>query len=117
MNFGLNVDTDWVNNRMNAHNTDDKSSAFKIFSSTTAARCNIKGAYIASVDSKPTFTMKDVLGCFQPLQADKIKSFKIVFAPELGLSAHEQRRIDYEHQWFTPEHCVIPERNFQGWGV
>ena len=73
-----------------------------MFSSTKAARNAIKGAYVVSVDGKPTFTMADVIGCFRRLQADEITSFKIVFAPEKRLSATEQRRIDNEHPWFTP---------------
>ena len=47
--------------------------------------------------------MADVIGCFRRLQADEIKSFEIVFAPEKRLTAAEQRQVDDEHRWFTPD--------------
>lgn len=64
------MDTDRVSNRAYVCNLDDKSTAAKMFSSTKAARNAIKGAYVVSVDGKPTFTMADVIGCFRHLQAD-----------------------------------------------
>ena len=73
----------------------------KMFLSTKAAQNDIKGAYVVSVDGKPTITMADVIGCFRRLQADDIKLFEMVFAPEKHLSADEQQRVDNEHQWFT----------------
>ena len=47
--------------------------------------------------------MADVIGCFRRLQADEIKSFEIVFAPDKRLTAAEQWRVDEEHRWFTPD--------------
>lgn len=92
-----------VSNRAYVHNLGDKSSTAKMFSSTKAARNAIKGAYVVSVDGKPTFTMANVVGCFCRLQADEIELFEIVFAPEKRLTADEQRCVDNEHQWFKPD--------------
>ena len=101
-NYGFDIDTDRVSNRAYVRNLDDKSSASKMFSSTKAARNANKGTYVVSVDGKPTFTVADVIGCVRRLQADEIKSFEIVFAPEKRLTDAEQRRVDEEHCWFTP---------------
>ena len=48
-----------------------------------------------------------VVGCFQRLQADEIKSFEIIFAPERRLTADEQRQEDAENQWFTPDDAPV----------
>ena len=78
-----------------------------MFSSTRAACNAIKGAYVVSVDGQPTFTQADIIGCFRRLQADEIKLFEIVFAPEKRLSAAVQRRVNDEHNWFTPDTVLV----------
>ena len=74
-----------------------------MFFSILATWCALKGKYIVSVDSKPTISVNDVLACFQQLQANTTKSFDIAFAPEQGLSAHDQGCVDEEHQQFSVE--------------
>ena len=100
--YGINVASDQVNNRAFVHEIFNRSSAHKMFSTQKALK-NIIGAYIVSIDNKPIFTAQEATLALRAAKRDNVDQLPIEFAPERRLYARERRKVEEEHNWFTPD--------------
>jgi len=99
--------TDELNQRVYIKSIVAKKSASKLFSTLSATRLKIQGAYIVEIDGVPIFTQDDDAASFSRLQDQGSDSFSITFAPARKLSAKHVRTSADEFCLLAPRSSLL----------